>query len=293
MDRVWKNQLQPSLYDASIRTCMQKCNFPPIKIWNKQIKLVCHASTSNKHTNMPYRGKWENQDVSCFHVRVYTYTYRYAYEHMEIYIYTHMFIHVSVCLCTYLDVSKHFQSPEPWANCWLRCPRAAGSFRGRRSRPVSCVAEPAAGGGPGKGVSVAQQLLGTGVGGCSKSCANSSLGIPGWAGRSGKELSFLPKVEATREGANWNTGKSELTTKSKSFSVVEWKDRETHSGGHTERMMGLARCGRKMVLPGMVYMSQTRIIEVLQCRKDEADELMLVEITVLLPIFPSSLISFH
>lgn len=56
--------------------------------------------------------------------------------------------------------------------------------------------------------------------------------------------------------------------------------------------MGLARCG-KMILPGMVYMSQTRIIEVLQCRKDEANELMLLEITVQLPIFPSSLISFH
>ena len=57
--------------------------------------------------------------------------------------------------------------------------------------------------------------------------------------------------------------------------------------------MGLARCGKKMISPGMVYMSQTRIIEVLQCRKDEANELMLVEITVQLPISSSSLISFH
>lgn len=60
---------------------------------------------------------------------------------------------------------------------------------------MSCLANAAAGGGAGKGVSAVRQLLGTGVRGCSKSCANSSLGIPGWAGRSGKAL-FLPKVEA-------------------------------------------------------------------------------------------------
>lgn len=40
------------------------------------------------------------------------------------------------------------------------------------------------------------------------------------------------------------------------------------------------------ILAGTVYMSQMRIIEALQCRKDEADELILVEITVQLPIFP-------
>lgn len=67
---------------------------------------------------------------------------------------------------------------------------------------------------------------------------------------------------------------------------------ETHSQGHTEGMMGLARCRRKMILPGMVYMSQKRIIEVLQYRKDEDNELMLVENVVQVPISPSSLISF-
>lgn len=67
---------------------------------------------------------------------------------------------------------------------------------------------------------------------------------------------------------------------------------ETHSRGHTEGMIGLARCRRKMILPGMVYMSQKRIIEVLQCRKDEDNEPMLVENVVQVPIFLSSLISF-
>lgn len=193
MERLWKNQLQPSLYDANMHSHMQKCNFPPIKIWNKQIKLVCHACTSNKHANMPCGGKGENQDVSCFHARVYTYTYRYAYEHMEIYIC--VFIYVSVCLCTYFYASRRFQSPKPWVNCWLRCPRAAGSVRGRRSRRGPVLrGQAGCGRRSWRRVSVAQQqlLLGSGVGGCSKSCANSSLGIPGWARRSGKAL-FCPK----------------------------------------------------------------------------------------------------
>lgn len=84
-----------------------------------------------------------------------------------------------------------------------------------------------------------------------------------------------------------------MTTESKSLSVVEQKDRETTSRNHTEGVIGLARRGRKMILPGMAYVSQTRIIEVLQCRKDGASKLMLVEITVQLPIFPSSLTSSH
>jgi len=54
------------------------------------------------------------------------------------------------------------------------------------------VAKTAAGGGAGKAASTAWQLLGTGAGGCSESCANSALGIPAWAGRSGKAL-FFPK----------------------------------------------------------------------------------------------------
>lgn len=56
--------------------------------------------------------------------------------------------------------------------------------------------------------------------------------------------------------------------------------------------MRLARCRRNMILPGTVYMTQTRIIEVLQCRKDDDNELMLVENVVQAPISPSSLISF-
>ena len=69
-------------------------------------------------------------------------------------------------------------------------PEGSGEFQ--RQEEPSCMAKPAAGEGAGKGVSMAWQLLGTGVGGCSKSCANASLGIPGWARRSGKAL-FCPK----------------------------------------------------------------------------------------------------
>jgi len=58
-------------------------------------------------------------------------------------------------------------------------------------------------------------------------------------------------------------------------------------------MMGLARCGNKMILPGTVYMGEMRITEVLRSRKEEGNELLLVEITVQLPILPSSLISSH
>lgn len=61
---------------------------------------------------------------------------------------------------------------------------------------------------------------------------------------------------------------------------------ETHSQGHTEGMMGLARCRRKMILPGIIYMSQKRIIEVLQCRKDEENELMVVENVLRCPFLP-------
>lgn len=274
---------------------MQKCSFAPIKIWNKQIKLVCHASTSNKHTNMPYRGKWENQDVSCFHARVYIYTYRYAYEHMEIYIHAHVYrcerVSVYIFRCT-----QTFSVPWAMSELLVAMPEGSGEFQ-RQEEPSRVLhgragcwrrtwqrGERGAAAAGDRSRKLQQEL-------CELLTRHSWLGREKW--KSAFFFFFFPKVEATREGANWNTGKSELTTKSKSFSVVEWKDRETHSRGHTERMMGLARCGRKMVLPGMVYMSQTRIIEVLQCRKDEADELMLVEITVLLPIFPSSLISFH
>ena len=40
-------------------------------------------------------------------------------------------------------------------------------------------------------------------------------------------------------------------------------------------------------------MGEMRITEVLRSRKEEGNELLLVEITVQLPILPSSLISSH
>lgn len=84
---------------------------------------MCYACTSNKHMNMPYGGKQENQDVSCFHARVYTYIYMCIGMHGGK-IYVHVFIYVNMCLCTYLYVNRHFQSPEPQMNRWVRWQRA-------------------------------------------------------------------------------------------------------------------------------------------------------------------------
>lgn len=52
VEGVWKKLLQPSLYNANTQTHMQKCNFPPIKIWHRQIKLVCPANISSKRASV-------------------------------------------------------------------------------------------------------------------------------------------------------------------------------------------------------------------------------------------------
>lgn len=77
------------------------------------------------------------------------------------------------CVCVHIYMWADIFSPL--SHKWISGCDGQGQQGLQRQEEPSCMLKPAAAGGAGEGVNVAQHLLGTWVGGCSKSCADSSL----------------------------------------------------------------------------------------------------------------------